>query len=36
LEAKDILSKKEFELLETAKEKIAEISIALNEFNEKI
>jgi len=36
LEARDILAKKEFELLEIAKEKIAEISIALNEFNEKI
>jgi hypothetical protein len=36
LEAKDILAKKEFELLESAKEKIASISIDLNEFNEKV
>ncbi len=36
LEARDILAKKEFELLEIAKEKIADISIDLNEFNEKI
>ncbi|MFZ2150470.1 MAG: DNA mismatch repair protein MutS [Candidatus Absconditicoccaceae bacterium] len=36
LEARDILAKKEFELLEIAKQKIAGISIALNEFNEKI
>lgn len=36
IEAKDALAKKEFELLEIAKEKIAKISVALNEFNEKI
>lgn len=36
IEAKEALAKKEFELLDIAKEKIANISIALNEFNEKI
>lgn len=36
LEAKEALKKKEFELLEEAKNKITKISVALNEFNEKI
>lgn len=36
IDAKETLAKKEFELLEIAKEEIANISVALNEFNEKI